>query len=104
VIFSLNFPHATTLPVNVTPPIKIERTIVTSVKVVLATGSGGRFVTVFELSGGLRKMAAKPTKSEARPPKPLKSATISGIAVIATMRAAIAPTTEPITTPSRIHL
>ena len=47
--------------------------------------------------------AAQPTARLARPPKPLNSATISGIFVMATMRAASTPITVPITTPSAIH-
>ncbi len=39
------------------------------------------------------------TSTEAPPPKPLKRPTISGIAVILTLRAVKAPITEPIAMP-----
>ena len=72
-------------PVRVTPPIKIDNTIVIRVKV---PESG--------------ESAAQPTNSDAAPPKPLNSATISGIAVIATARAAMAPMAPPTTIPAAI--
>ena len=72
------------LPVKVTPPINMERMMVTR-------------VTVAEPGAS----AAQPTNKLAIPPKPLNSATISGMAVICTKRAArppiIAPTRKPIT-------
>ena len=80
-----NLPYATSEPVRVTPPIRIDNTIVTSVKVPESGDS-----------------AAQPTSSDAAPPRPLKSATISGMDVIATARAAIAPIAPPTTIPAAI--
>jgi len=44
--------------------------------------------------------AAPATSTEAPPPKPLNSATISGMAVICTRRATIAPISPPSATPA----
>ena len=74
------------LPVKVRPPIRIDRTMVTREKV-----------------DDVGLSAAQPTSSEAMPPKPLNSATISGIEVILTSRAAAAPITPPAAKPITIH-
>ena len=84
---SLSLPKAMRLPVNVSPPMRMDRKMVTTVKV----------ETVPECS------AAQPTNRLAIPPKPLNMATISGIAVMATRRAASAPITPPVTSPRAIQ-
>ena len=53
-------------------------------------------------SGRIRCSSASETSAAAPPPTPLKSATICGIAVIFTRRAATAPKPPPITIPSAI--
>ena len=69
------------LPVSVTPPIKIARATVDAVKV--------------EMPSVPRCRVAQPTSKLDAPPEPLKSATISGMLVIATNRAAEAPMMLP---------
>ena len=64
--------------------------------VTLITGGTGRSARAKRRYSRLETMAAAP------PPDPLKSATICGIAVIATRRAAMVPITPPTTTPARI--
>ncbi len=49
-----------------------------------------------------RKSSALATSCEAPPPKPFRTATISGIDVMATLRAMIAPMPPPRTTPTRM--
>ena len=48
-------------------------------------------------------MAEPATRIDAAPPKPLNSPTSSGIEVILTLTAVIAPITEPIATPTRMY-
>ena len=75
---SESLPQARMLPDSVTPPISTDSVTVMAVKVELSPYS-----------------AAHPTSRLAAPPVPLKSATISGMEVIATSRAAKAPITAP---------
>ena len=83
-ITSASLAHAMTLPEKVTPPIITERKIVTAVNVATATAPASP-----------PNSAAQPTRRLAMPPEPLKIATISGIAVMATRREANAPTRAP---------
>ena len=54
-------------------------------------------------TSGLKAKAAQPTSKLAMPPNPLNRATISGILVICTIRAAVPPMMPPITMPMAIH-
>ena len=77
------------LPENVTPPIITERNTVAAVNAETAASAPPASPTT------PGKSAAAPTSKLAMPPEPLNNATISGIAVMATSRAANAPTTAP---------
>ena len=70
-----------------TPPIRMASRIVTAVNVVVPAA----------------KRVAHPTSKLAAPPEPLNSATISGMLVMATRRAEVAPMMVPTTTPTIIH-
>ena len=87
VITSLSLPQAKILPLKVMPPITIDSRIVTSVNVVLPT----------------LYSAAQPTMRLAIPPEPLKRATISGMLVISTFWAAMAPITAPTAAATKIN-
>ena len=99
VTFPLSFRKATTLPVKVTPPMSTERMMVTA-EVAWRTWAG-----VLLIPGSTRSSqnTERATRVDAPPPKPLKRATISGIEVIATFTAAMAPMRLPTTTPTRIQ-
>lgn len=91
VIQPASFPKATMLPEKVTAPMSIPSMMVEpSLK--------GRAPACWR-----RKNSAPATIAEAPPPKPLKIPTISGMAVIFTIRAAAAPTREPVMIPMMIH-
>ncbi len=77
------------LPVNVTAPMRMVMTTETPISI----GSG---------SGRLWTTSHAATSADARPPNPLKAATICGIAVILTRRAAQPPSTPPTTSPPTI--
>ena len=89
VINSFNFAQAIKLPVKVTLPIIIERTTVDPT-------NGVKF--------GVSSYAAQPTNKLESPPKPLSSATISGIEVIAISLANRTPIIVPTSIPTIIHL
>ncbi len=93
VIFSDSLPKATSEPVKVTPPISAAR------KMVMATKAPGGVD-----SPSLRRWCSspQPTSRLARPPKPLSSATISGIEVILTLSASGAPMPAPMARPIAI--
>jgi len=88
-----SFPQAITLPVVVRPPIRTEATTVVRENT----------ASVASPATALPCTADHPTRRDAAPPDPLKSATISGIAVIWTRRAATAPMSDPRATPPTIH-
>ena len=79
--------NATRLPQKVTEPISPDATVAT---VIWADGSTALTST------------APATRADAPPPKAFRSATISGIAVIAMRSASVAPMPAPSTTPARI--
>lgn len=87
----LSLPKAIKLPVKVSAPIKILSPMVTR-----------PVLSKLEISA-VRENSPQATKAEAPPPKPLKMATISGMAVIATFLAAMAPIKLPITKPAIIN-
>ncbi len=91
VISSCNFPNATSEPQKLTDPITAEKRIPTR------TSPASR-----PASGAWRWNSAAAMSAAAPPPTPLKSATICGIAVICTARAATTPTTEPSAIPTSI--
>ena len=62
-----------------------------------------KYLTMVAILMLTRLPTAQPTSNEARPPQPLSSATISGIAVILMSRAQATPTPVPITRPTTIH-
>ena len=74
------------LPLKVIPPITMDSKMVTSVNVVLP----------------MLYSAAQPTMRLAIPPEPLNRATISGMLVISTFCAVMAPITAPMTAATRI--
>ena len=79
------------LPVNEMAPIRAPTKIVTP-----TTGGTGNPARAKRRYSRLETIAAAP------PPDPLKSATICGIAVIATRRAATAPIKPPRMIPAKI--
>ena len=79
-------------PANETHPMVAEATIATDTSPCSRPGSGA-----------LLWNSASETSAAAPPPTPLNSATICGIAVIFTLRAATAPKTPPIRQPSAIR-
>ena len=97
-MISDSLPYAIREPEVVTPPIRIDRMTVTSTKLDGSTPTAG--ASAPPMSEPISRpsssySAAQPTSSDAAPPEPLKSATISGMDVIATMRAAAAPISVP---------
>ena len=86
-----SLPNAMRLPVRVSEPINTDSATVT-----LTTGSTS------PVSFWLR-ICAPATRADAAPPKPLKIATICGIAVNWTRRAAITPIKAPTIKPTIIH-
>ena len=84
-ISSWSFAKATIEPVNEMEPISAERTMASEMS---AFGWPG--------GGRTRCSSASAIKAAAPPPTPLNSATICGIAVICTLRAATAPKPPPI--------
>jgi hypothetical protein len=89
VIHSLSFRKAIMEPENVTPPMKVPSMIVTPA----VSGPTGTSVP---------RNSPMATRADAPPPKPLKRPTISGMAVIWTMRAATAPIRPPVAMPMRM--
>jgi hypothetical protein len=85
----LSLAKAMTEPEAARPPTSTVSTMATAEKVTTPSA---------------RTYSAQPTSIEARPPEPLSSATISGISVICTRRAAIAPIAVPTTRPTRIQV
>ena len=90
-ISSCSFAKAIIEPANEIEPISAERTIATEMSTVGAPGSGR-----------IRCSSASAISAAAPPPTPLNSATICGIAVIFTLRAATAPKPPPISIPIAI--
>ena len=90
-ISSWSFANAIIEPANEIEPISAESTIARPMSTFGAPGSGR-----------IRCSSASETSAAAPPPTPLKSATICGIAVIFTLRAATAPKPPPITIASAI--
>ena len=84
-LVSRSLAKATMLPEKVSPPIRTANKMVTPRN---------------QSDTGWEKYSAVPTSRLATPPKPLKRATISGIAVMATRRAATMPTIAPSATPA----
>ena len=82
---------ATRLPKNVTAPMRPLRTVARAI------WSWGASLT---RSGTTRAPPA--TRTEAPPPKPFRSATISGIEVILTRAAMMAPMEPPTSMPAKI--
>jgi hypothetical protein len=80
--------YAIRLPVKVIPPITTVRYI---------------GIKILKLESETR-YSEEPTRRLAIPPNPLKIATISGIAVIFTLKAAVAPITVPKVMPIKIHV
>ena len=73
-------------------PAKLRLPITAENAIAMTSCSGAR-----PGSGASRWYSAAATSAAAPPPTPLNSATICGIAVIFTLRAATAPITAPIT-------
>ncbi len=90
-ISSWSLANATIEPEKEIAPISAERTIASETSSVGVPG-GGR----------MRCSSASAISAAAPPPTPLKSATICGIAVMRTLRAATAPEPPPISIPSAI--
>ena len=90
-ISSCSFANAIIEPANEIEPISAERTIESPMSTFGVPGSGR-----------MRCSSASETSAAAPPPTPLNSATICGIAVIFTLRAATAPKPPPISIPSAI--
>ena len=84
-ISSCSFAKAIIEPANEIEPISAESTIATEMSTFGAPGSGR-----------IRCSSASAINAAAPPPTPLNSATICGIAVIFTLRAATAPKPPPI--------
>jgi len=84
-ISSCSFPNATIEPANEIEPIRPESTIPRLMSTFGAPGSGRILCS-----------SASAINAAAPPPTPLNSATICGIAVILTLRAATAPKPPPI--------
>ena len=94
-----NFRKAIRLPLRVTAPIKIERKAVNAesppmIEPGVASNPGSMTSS---------QMIEEATSAEAPPPKPLNSATISGMLVISTLSAATPPTNPPMTSPAMIQ-
>jgi hypothetical protein len=87
--FSASLPNATRLPQNVTVPISPDAAVATS--------------GCISIRPPVCMKSAPATSVDAMPPNPLKIATISGMPVIGTRAAAIAPITLPTTTPARMN-
>jgi hypothetical protein len=85
------------------PPIRIVRKIVVSVKVVFVAITAST-MRCRKPGACMRSYSAQPTSRDARPPKPLSSATISGIAVIFTQYAQESPIAVPATRPTTIQV
>ena len=90
-ISSCSFANAIIEPANEIEPISAESTIATEMSTCGAPGAGR-----------IRCSSASATSAAAPPPTPLNSATICGIAVIFTLRAATAPKPPPISIPIAI--
>ena len=90
-ISSCSLANAIIEPAKEIEPISAESTIETPMSTFGAPGSGR-----------MRWSSASETSAAAPPPTPLNSATICGIAVIFTLRAATAPKPPPISMPSAI--
>ena len=90
-ISSCSFANATIEPENEIAPISAESTIASEMSTFGAPGSGR-----------IRCTSASAISAAAPPPTPLNSATICGIAVIFTRRAATAPKAPPISIPTAI--
>ena len=90
-ISSCSFANAIIEPANEIEPISAESTIAIEMSTCGAPGSGR-----------MRWNSASATSAAAPPPTPLNSATICGIAVIFTRRAATAPNPPPIAMPITI--
>ena len=90
-ISSCSFENATIEPANETEPISAERMMATLMSTFGAPASGR-----------ITCSSASEISAAAPPPTPLNSATICGIAVIFTLRAATAPKPPPISIPSAI--
>ncbi len=88
---SCSFPNATIEPENETAPMRPESTMARPMSTFGVPGSGRT-----------RCSSASAMSAAAPPPTPLKSATICGIAVIFTRRAATAPKPPPISIASAI--
>ena len=91
--------NATMLPERVKVPMKIDNTA----EKALAPPTASAVVVAAPFSMTLNQINDDATRVEAKPPEPLNSATISGIEVISTRVAAMAPIALPMTRPSRIH-
>ena len=90
-ISSWSFANATIDPANEIAPIRPESAIASAMSIFGRPGSGR-----------IRWSSASAIKAAAPPPTPLNSATICGIAVIFTRRAATAPKPPPMTIPITI--
>ena len=88
---SCSFPNAMKLPDNVTAPMKVPSMMVTPTS---APTSAASEVSLWN--------SPEATSAEAPPPRPLKMATICGIAVIFMVRARTAPAPAPSTMPPAI--
>ena len=85
---SASLPQAMMEPDAVTPPIRMDRNATNAVKAATSCCPCS---------------AAQPTSRLAAPPEPLKSATSSGMEVMATRRDATTPITAPTMAPAAIH-
>ena len=91
-MISCSLPNAIIEPAKLTEPTTAEKRIETMILVSTWPGEADRVVVV-----------GSATSAAAPPPKPLKSATICGIAVIFTRCAPIAPPIPPTSAPRMIH-
>ena len=91
VMTSWSFPKAIRLPEKVTSPIRVPSMMVT------ATSFGMPSAVSRSLTNSAAAMRA-----DAPPPRPLKTATICGMAVILIVRARTPPTTAPTSIPTTI--
>jgi hypothetical protein len=92
---SASLPKATQLPKKVTAPIRPVTDVATLVCMSAAAPPAW-------WAACTATSEAMPTSTEAAPPKPLNSPTISGMEVILTFSAATQPTSVPSTMPPRM--
>ena len=94
-----SFPNAIMLPEKVTAPMSVPAMIDTPESMASVSAPPAPPVPP-----ATRRYSPTATRPDAAPPKPLKTATISGMAVIFTVRAMTAPISPPTATPTMIHV